>query len=914
MTLRDLLRRLRALAAPGRIERELDDELAFHIEREAHKHITAGLEPAAAIARARARFGSVPLAADQCRDARGTGAIASLARDVRDAFRAFRRAPLVALTIVATIALGLALVTVAFTVYNALFLRVDAVRNPDELFTVERLTRPDLPHGPGSDRAWTPFTRREFDLLRHDTGVLTDAVAMLPDVATRIDGRAMSATLVSGNFFEMLGAHAAFGRALIPADDDRVTAQQVLVLSYRGWTRLFAGDRTVVGRDVRVNGLPCEVVGVMPENFRGLSVAPPDFWLPLALAGQFHMPFYAPAYEGNAYDEMAAEFVIGRLKSGIRPETAEAALTAWASGRSDIRRDFPGRPNQLTLTPNHGTLWPETFRGLIAPIVFAFSLVLMIGCANVANLLLARGVARQTEIGIRLSLGASRWRIVRQLFMENLVLALVAAACGIVLSRWLLTGGLYAASAAMPPQVAEQMSIAPLPVDWRVLLFLIAVAIGSTVLFGLAPAVRATRIEFVRAIRGELTKVAKRGRSRQTLIALQVGAATFLLIASTVFLRSAFAAATVPFGFRTSDTLIVPVTHERLRAGMLDQVTTHPSVASVAASSSAGMAGWPVNADAVTFQRASSAGASGTPTGTTTAIGYGFVSSGYFDVLGIDVLKGRHFAAAERTTDAGVVVVSAQGARRLWPGRDAVGQVIRFTAVDPSSPQQPNVPRAPSRPYTVVGVVRDIGADLGGGVSQFANPDVYLPASLESPGTSLVLRVQGDPDEARRALLDRLLGVDPALGDIRTLRGMVEGRAFVVWIVFGVTVVLAGLALALTVSGLFSVLSYTVEQRKKEIGVRLALGATTRDVARWVLAQMFGPVGLGLVAGTGLVTVLVKVLVTWVPFWLGNVVTVFDPLTYAAALVLIVIACALAASIPAARATRIDPIATLRQD
>ncbi len=339
----------------------------------------------------------------------------------------------------------------------------------------------------------------------------------------------------------------------------------------------------------------------MPEDFRGLSVAPPDFWVPLALAGQFHLPVYASAYEGNAYDEMAAEFLIGRLRSGIRPEKAEAALTAWASGRSDVRRNIPGRPNQLTLTPNRGTLWPETFRGQIAPIFFAFSLVLMIGCANVANLLLARGVARQTEMGIRLSLGASRWRIVRQLFMENLVLALAAAASGAVLSRWLLAAGLYAASTAMPPQVAEQMSIAPLPIDWRVLLFLVAVAMGSTVLFGLAPAVRATRIELVRVMRGELTKSARPGRARQTLIALQVGAAALLLIASTVFLRSAFAAATVPFGFRTNDTLLVPVTHEPLRAAMLAQVTAHPSVASVAASWSAGVTGFPASVVAATF-------------------------------------------------------------------------------------------------------------------------------------------------------------------------------------------------------------------------------------------------------------------------------------------------------------------------
>ncbi len=257
--------------------------------------------------------------------------------------------------------------------------------------------------------------------------------------------------------------------------------------------------------------------------------------------------------------------------------------------------------------------------------------------------------------------------------------------------------------------------------------------------------------------------------------------------------------------------------------------------------------------------------------------------------------------------------MSEQGARRLWPGRDAVGQVVTFEADPPPNPQRLDAPRAPARPYTVVGVVRDIGGDLGG-VTRFGNPDVYVPTSLESPGTSLVLRVHGDPDEARRALLDQLAVLDPAMGDIQTLRTIVEARAFVLWVAFGITVFLAGLALALTTSGLFSVLSYTVEQRKKEIGVRIALGATTTHVARRVLSQMFGPVGLGLVAGTGLVTVLVKVLVTWVPFWLGNVVTVFDLLTYAAALVLIVIACVLAASIPALRATRVDPITTLRQN
>jgi predicted permease len=888
-----MLLRLRALLAPRRVERELDDELAFHIEREAHEHMAQGMNREDAQLLARARFGSVPLAADQCRDARGTVIVDTLLRDFGYAVRTFRRAPLTGLTIVATIALGLALITVAFTIYNALFLRVDAVRHPEELFTVERLTRPDLPHPPGGNRAWTPFTRYEFELLRHDTGVLKDAVAILPDVATRVDGLAMDTTLVSGNFFQMLGVTAVFGRALIPADDDPAVGHQVLVLSHKGWNRLFAGDRTAVGRRVRVNGLPYDVVGVMPDDFRGLSVAAPDFWVPLALAEQL-----APGAgkDGNPI----VRDVVGRLPPGMSPEKAEAGLTAWASGRPDLKRNMPGRPNQISLTPNRGTLWALSFRGLIAPIFFAFALVLIIGCANVANLLLARGVSRQREIGIRLSLGAPRQRVIRQLFTESLLLSLVAAACGVILSRWLLTGALHAASVAMPAEMAERISIAPLPIDWRVVLFLGAVAVASTVLFGLMPALRATRVELVRAMKGEETRRARPGRWRQTLIALQVGAAALLLIASTVFLRSAFTATRIDLGLRTSDTLLMPVTHEPFRATILDQVGSHPSVVGVAGS-------WPGLNGSPALARAQTASS-------TIAIGYDFVSPEYFSVLGIDILKGRDFAQGERTADAGVAVLSAQGARRLFPAGQALGQTVEFEANPPSNPQRPGALRSPARPYTVIGVVRDIGANLGGGVTFLMNPDVYLPITLDTPGMSLALRVNGDPDNARRVLLDRFVALDPAFGGITTLRTMTKGRAFVLWIAFWVTIVLAGLALTLTASGLFSVLSYVVEERKKEIGVRMALGATTRNIARWVISQTIGPTALGVVAGAGLVTVLVRVLVSWVPFWLGGTVGVLDPAMYGVSLTVIVVTCAIAAAVPAWRAARVDPIETLRQD
>jgi predicted permease len=913
MNLRDLFLRVRALAAPRRVERELDEELAFHVERETQKHVAEGLSPAAARARALARFGSVPLAADQCRDARGTALVNDLARDVLYAFRTFRRAPLAALTIVATVGLGLGLINVVFTVYNTIFLRADAVRSPGELFAVERRTGPDTD-------ASLPFTWPEYDAIRRETSVFTDAFAMLRPVRTRIEGLLANSALVTGNFFQVLGVQAALGRPLTPSDDQRIASRPVIVLSHRGWNKLFAGNPTVIGRSLRVNGLPYEIVGVMPEDFRGLGILPPDYWAPLALAGQFR-----DAYAGRE-DEIAID-VAGRLKPGISREAATAGLTIWASGRTDLPpsraqrasaslaeasggggKTVPGRPASIRLRPSQGTLSASVLQGLVifSPIFFAFGLILMIGCTNVANLLLARGVSRQREIGIRLSLGASRRRIIRQLLTENLLLALAAAACGLGVSRLFLQGALYAVTTMVPPGLLEVdlAGYVPAVADWRVLVFLVAGAIFSTVFFGLVPALQATRLELVRTMRGELTRDARPGRARQALIAVQVGASALLLICAAIFLRGAFAAATVDPGVRTIDTVTVAIPNEPRRAALLQAVTAHPSVAAVAASSQ------PTRAVADTSVSAE-ATAGGPTEMLSRLVDQMAVSPEYFEVLDIDVVRGRGFTQAERTAEAGVLVVSETVARQLWPNRDAVGQVVHL---QPPQSGSPGAPSRPSHTFTVVGVVRDVGGGLQF-PDLFAFQGVYLPIGPENPGTSLTLRIRGDPEQARQVLLERLTSVDPGLGAINTMRSIAGMQTSILRIAFWVTVVLGGLALVLTLSGLFSVLSYVVEQRAKDIGVRMALGATTRNVVGLVLSQSLRPVGIGLIAGGGLAAALAIVLITTpVASLIGGIVHVFDPVAYAASLLVIVTSCVLAASVPAFRAARLDPIATLRMD
>jgi predicted permease len=877
MNLRDLLLRIRALVAPRRVERELDEELAFHIERETQKHVAAGLSPVDARTRALVRFGPVPLAADRCRDARGTGFVDDLTRDIRYAFRTFGRAPLAALTIVATVALGLGLVAVVFTVYNFLFLRVDAVRSPGELFAV-KLWRPA---DSGTDDKAVSVARPDYEAMRGETGVFTDLVATRDEGPPSLDGRLARPVLVTGNFFQVLGVQAALGRPLVP-EDERFEGRPVIVLSHLGWHKLFQGDRGVIGRRVMISGATYEIVGVMPDGFRGLAVAPPDYWLPLALAGQLH--------DASTWREGGIE-VIGRLKPGVSPQAAAAALSAWASGRAEFKTPTM-RPIQVSLLPRQGTLSSDGAGIVFGPLFFAFGLILMIACANVANLLLARGVARQREIGTRLSLGASRRRIVRQLLTESLILSLAAAVCGVVVAQLFLDSVLQAVMTTLPPEIARLVGLVNVTAptaDWRVLMFLLVGAIASTVFFGLAPALQATRLDLVRTMRGEVTRDARPRRVRHALITVQVGASALLLICAAIFLRGAVAAATKDPGVRTSDTVIVNIDDESKRGALIQSLLADPLVAAVAASSRStrGVVETSVSPSRMSVDQMG-------------------VSSEYFNVLGLPLVRGRSFTQAERTAEVGVAVMSETIARRLWPNGDGIGQVVRLEIPQPASP---DILSPPSRTLTVVGVVRDPGP---GSVMGFRG--VYLPTGPESPGTDLMLRVRGNLEQARLALLERLTGVDPVFG-VMTLRTISGLQTYMLRVAFSVTIVLGGLALVLTVSGLFSVLSYVVEQQAKEIGVRMALGAAMNNVVRWVLFQSLRPVGIGLAAGGGLAAAVATVLMaTPIAAEIDGSVDVLDPVAYGAGLMVIVASCALAVTVPALRAARIDPIATLRRE
>jgi predicted permease len=873
--------RLRSLFFRDGRESDLSEELQFHLERETERLQAGDMPREAAGLHARRVFGGVEQIKDACRDARGTAFVDDTVRDISYALRTFKRAPLVAFTIVSTVALGLGLVAVAFTVLNALLFRVDAVPDVHEMFAVER--------PPTSDGERPRFTRAQFDALRHETNVFTDAYAELSDVDSRVDGRLMFGTFVTGNFFQVVGVSAAMGRALTSADDEPFAGQPVMVLSHRGWDRLFARDPAILGRRLLVNGVTFEIVGVMPEKFRGLTVAPDDYWAPLSMLGHVR-----PIHRGREAD--VGVDIIGRLKPGMSRQTARAGLAVWDAAQSNDRRIERGASN-ITLVPRRGTVEPSLETVLVfAPLFFAFGLILLIGCANVANLLLARAVARQREIGIQLSLGATRRRIVRQLLTESLLLALLAAAAGFAISRVVLEAIINAVMTSMPPDIGDLRLLVP-DADWRVLLFLIVGAGVSTMVFGLAPALQATRIEPIRTTRGEVVRDARPGRARNFLIGLQVSASALLLISAAVFLTSAFAAATFDSGVRTSDTVAVQIVNEQTRNAIVQAVTADPSVAAVAAS-------WPDLAPRPAFAESN---------GIKAKVAYKFVSPEYFSVLDIAVVRGRAFTPAERTSHLSVAIVSETTARAMWPNADAVGQVMRLDVDPTSEPRRVDEPPLESHTFTVAGVVRDVA---GLRIAPFNKAVVYVPTNAAMPKMSLIARVHGDPELARQTLLNRLTALDPNMGrQVVTMRTLARMDTYLLQIAFWLTVVLGGLALALTVSGLFSVLSYLVEQRTKEIGVRVALGATTRDVTRLVLSQSIRPVGVGLLIGGVSAAGLAALLrATLGAATIGHIVQVLDPAAYAASVLIIIAACLVAAAVPATRAARLDPTRALRQE
>ena len=816
--------------------------------------------------------------------------IEQFAHDLRYAWRGLTHSRSFVASTVLTLAAGMGLVLVVFAIFNAYVLRPFAVQDPYSLHLVGWRAQ----EASGSTFGW-----RDYEDLRDRRDLFADAVAESRRTVTT-HGRQLSVDFVSGNYLGSLGARVALGRGLVEADARTPDSEPVVVLADRAWSRLFDRDPTVIGRTLDVNGVPLVVVGVMAPEFSGMDEVPRDAWVPItmlrALLGE------------NPFDAGQRRVAVTvRLRRDVTPSRAEAAValepfeTRVRGRRDPVRAELVPRATPVRMT------WSGL--ALLSPVLVAFGLVLAAASANASNVMLARANARHREIGIRLSIGASRGRIVRQLVTEGLLLALLAGAAGLALAALLRRVGTVAMVAMLPPTIAARVRFVPLDFDLRVLVFTALLAGAVTVLFALLPALQATRVTVTDALRGQLTTAIRGGTLRSLLITGQVVVSLVLLIVATTILENGATIRGIDLGMRTAG--VISVRESRSNTALLRTSYT-------ALSGEAGVAAVTVASRSPLFGEAPRVPLR-QPSGVEFP-GYAFVSPNYFDLLGIPILRGRGFSEQEAATEAPVIIVSAEAARRLWPGEDPLGKTVPV-AIPP--PDRSGVASAirdlrsvrtldeAAVPMTVVGLVSDT---VNGFVYQGVDRgQIYLPTNVDgSQATTLLIRVrnQSPPLDVVRAALQRVTR-DPAAFDVLPIDEMVALQLFPMRAASYIGTLLSAIALAFSISGLYGVLTYTFGQRKQEIGIRMALGATTSAVERMVFAESARLASAGTVLGLLGGFTIMKLLGRFVR--LANV-SVVDPFAFAVSVAVIVAAVALASFGPARRAARLDPSSMLRAD
>jgi len=873
MTWRDLQLRMRALLFRRRAEEEMDAELRFHLEMQARKHREAGLAELEAGRRARQEFGGVAQVQEECRDGRGIRALETLLQDVRYALRGFRRAPGFAAAAVAIIALGLGLNTAIFTAFDAYVLRPLAVRDPSSLYEFSWT----LPNG--REHRATPA---EFADFRRTSTAFAETLGF-DMFFTRVEGHYLFGELVTGNYFTMLGGDAALGRTLTPDDAPAPGTQPVAVLSFTAWKNKFARDPEIVGKKLVVRGYPLTVVGVAREGFPGIGDLPVDFWAPLTMGAQLQG---GSNLQRNRRGNIE---IVGRLRRGWSPSRTKASLAAWAH-QYTADSPFAEKAVNVRLLSRASTLAPRTATlAAMSSFLASFGLVLLVACANIANLMLARAMARQREIGVRLAMGAARSRLIRQLLTESVLLAAAAAVVGFGISQATIGLAVRLLYATTPAGYLDALNLVSLSPDVRVFAFMLAAAIAATLLFGLMPALQATRPNIMQAARGEFTTDFRPSRLRHALVIAQVAVSALILISAAILLRANLRIGGVDPGLQSAGVIELDV-EEPLRERVVQQLAADSLVQSVAAAGKVPFMGQLPElvvrpAESKDRHRAR----------------FQMASPEYFAIFQVPLVRGRSFTADEARGDAGVAVISEATARRLFPDRDAVGRTFRISA--PHGPGMPMFSEA-----RVIGVARDaINGWIGDGTDSTC---IYFPTTLHSAGTVLLARVAGNGDAARQRLDASLARDIPgAIDQIHSVDEILAVQLYPFRVVYWVSAALGAVALLLTLTGLYGVLAYLVAQRTKEIGIRVALGAGWGQVAGLVLKQSLRLAATGTAVGSLAALGLARILAALIP----NIPN-FDAAAFGVGMLLVFAASVCAAWMPSLRAARIEPVATLRCD
>jgi predicted permease len=710
----------------------------------------------------------------------------------------------------------------------------------------------------------------QYDEIRARRSPFSDVLATV-EFAGEVDGRSLFGQTVSGNYFGMLGVGMERGRPLLPDD-----AGSVMVLSDEAWRNKFGGDPEIVGRKVYLRGHPFEVVGVTNAAFTGLESFPVGFWIPMRGAG--------PVTDGSRRIS-----VIGRLAPGVSPEAAKSEMLAWARG---VSKDAVG----VNLEPR-ATSVPVTKESVLQflPIFVAFGLVLLIACANVSNMMLARALARQREVAIRMSLGAGRARLVRQFLTESVILAIPAALAGVLIAEATLEGARRLLFATIPPTLGRILAIADLTPDWRVFGFVLAASVGTGLVFGLAPAIQTTRSRIVEANRGDFSSDYRPARLRNVLVVVQVAVCSLLLVFTAIVLRSERRVMDRQTGLDTRGVWDITAL-EKYHGKIAARLAAMPDAEAVAAVWLPPLYGALRKISVMPSGGRESVG-----------VGYDFVSEGYFAVFRIPLLRGRLFTKAEADAEAPVVVISERTAKRLWPGREALGETV---AILVATRTDPYLDRAPA--YTsarVVGVVRDAKAGFLGDDPE--ETCLYFPTNARAPhNNSVMVRLNGETGSARRRLAAALDEVAPSVADfINPMDDIVALQVYPFRVVFWIAGFLGGVALLMTVSGIYGVMAYLVSQRTKEIGIRVALGAGAWDVVRMVVRQSTMLAGVGAAVGAGLALAIAPVFAHHL-----DAIRPYEAGPYLVTMAVVLAAAVAASWAPSKRAVGIDPVTTLRCD
>jgi predicted permease len=926
--IRALLSGLRRLLWRSRAERDLNDELQHYLELAERDHARAGLSPDAAARAARVEMGSLDAAREQVRGSRWEGIAGALWRDVVYAARMLRRSPGFTTVAVLVLALGIGVNTAVFSIINAVLFRTLPVKAPEELAFIYA---PDLRVG-----MLGPYER--VVELGNNTDLFAGTTILRGDSAFHrrgIDVERLNGESVTTNYFDVLGVKPRLGRGLVPALDDAPEADFVVVISDSLWRRVFNEDPAVIGQRLSLGGVLSSessrsyvVVGVMGPEFRGVSNpwTPTEYWVPLLRRTEDLWGDSEFRGKRSVRTEPVAT-AIARMRPGVTLEQVQAFASLWAQRRASADSvwgaDSFGRYG-VVVSSSPRALLPFDAAGatpsrLGAGLLVVTSLVLIIGVANLAGLLMARGVVRRSEVAIRLTLGAGRWRVARQLVTEGLLIAALGAVAGLVLSRWLITTLLDRMPNRFARGYSQQIALG-VPLDLSVLLFTVLVALVVGLVIGIAPVRQANAPNLTEALSGASYGASRRGRSRlrHWIVIPQVALSLALLLVAGIAVRTLLKVALVAPGYEPERSAFVEVESHLERAvkaedegaylagraavwrRMLEIAETSPGLEAAAIADA--LPTRPGSGGVISREDYESGNVS-------TTAQLARITPGYFQVLGIPFLRGRNLDSRDTAASPRVTIVDEQLASRLWPGQSAIGRYLAtYTTPSPGSTrQQLPVWRE------VVGVVGAVRGPLSEG---WPYSFAYAPATQDDQmpyayvhGEALIARGRGSDAELIRALRGAVAQADPDLGIIqsRMLSDVVNERRYPRRVAAALLVFSGFAGLLLAGVGLYGVASYSVAQRLKELGIRAALGADRADIARLVVKEGLSVAAVGSVFGLILAYAGIRVtahLVLPIPS--------VDASAWIAGPVVLGIVVLTACYIPARRAARVDPMVVLR--